>query len=403
MGIHEIMGRKHTIQILDVLDALKADWMKVEQFYEAELARGAKNTLTGQPLTEEQAADELWSDLHQMAERLWLRSITREQAEVMEATIGKTVLGRVTVCQGLDFPAYTLTREWDRANSEEKGQEEIRFAEQIKENFLSTKTDVSWWIDKRGTFAKYVLGEFYKSHQAEIDTQDEPEVQEESAEILTPETPDHGTATIKIIGQHVQASYPKDETFRQIVKDMGFRFDSDDIVWVLRCDQFTGGAKDRAAELANELLRAGFSVALDDPEAREMAVAATFEPRTKLWVSILTSGKFGGWLKIALPKERDQERDRLYSEARKLRGAKYDNGYMVIPVSSHDLVEDFAQVNGYKLSEGALEAISRYEAERLGVTPATPTEAERPDVLGDILKSDNAILPDLVDDDDADH
>lgn len=120
MGIHEIMGRKHTIQILDVLDALKADWMKVEQFYEAELARGAKNILTGQPLTEEQAADELWSDLHRMAERLWLRSITREQAEVMEATIGKTVLGRIVVCQGLDFPAYTLTREWDHANKEVK-------------------------------------------------------------------------------------------------------------------------------------------------------------------------------------------------------------------------------------------------------------------------------------------
>ena len=116
--IHEIMGQKHTTQILDVLDALGADWMKVEDFYVSELERGAKNIFTGQPLTAEQSADELWADLHRMAERLWLRSITREQAEVMEATIGKTVLGRVSVCQGLDFPAYTLTREWDRANKE---------------------------------------------------------------------------------------------------------------------------------------------------------------------------------------------------------------------------------------------------------------------------------------------
>lgn len=116
--IHEILGQKHTTQILDVLDALGADWMKVEDFYVSELERGAKNIFTGQPLTAEQAADELWADLHRMAERLWLRSITREQAEVMEATIGKTVLGRVSVCQGLDFPAYTLTREWDRANKE---------------------------------------------------------------------------------------------------------------------------------------------------------------------------------------------------------------------------------------------------------------------------------------------
>lgn len=118
MGIHEIMGRKHTIQILDVLDALKADWMKVEQFYEAELARGAKNILTGQPLTEEQAADELWSYLHRMAELHWLRSITREQAEIMEATVGRTMFGRIVICQGVDFPAYTLTQDWDHANKE---------------------------------------------------------------------------------------------------------------------------------------------------------------------------------------------------------------------------------------------------------------------------------------------
>ena len=111
--IHSIMGEKHTSQILCVLDALGADWMKVEDFYMSELER------TGQPLTAEQAADELWSALHRMAERLWLRSITREQAEAMESTAGQTIFGRIVVCQGLDFPAYTLTKEWDRANQEE--------------------------------------------------------------------------------------------------------------------------------------------------------------------------------------------------------------------------------------------------------------------------------------------
>ena len=120
--IHIIMGQKHTNQILDVLNSLGADWMKVEDFYTSELERWAKNILTGQPLTAEQAADELWADLHRTAERLWLRSITREQAEVMEATVGQTVFGRIVVCQGLDFPAYTLTKEWDRANREEDEQ-----------------------------------------------------------------------------------------------------------------------------------------------------------------------------------------------------------------------------------------------------------------------------------------
>ena len=89
--IHSIMGEKHTTQILCVLDALGADWMKVEDFYMSELERGAKNIFTGQPLTAEQAADELWAALHRMAERLWLRSITREQAEAMESTAGQTI------------------------------------------------------------------------------------------------------------------------------------------------------------------------------------------------------------------------------------------------------------------------------------------------------------------------
>ena len=89
--IHSIMGEKHTTQILCVLDALGADWMKVEDFYMSELERGAKNIFTGQPLTAEQAADELWAALHRMAERLWLRSITREQAEAMESTAGQAI------------------------------------------------------------------------------------------------------------------------------------------------------------------------------------------------------------------------------------------------------------------------------------------------------------------------
>ena len=118
MEILRAIGERHTLQILDVLDNLGANWTEIESFY-VDLVEGGKTSiLTGKPFTVEEAADQLWADLHRMAERLWLRSITREQAEVMEATIGKTVLGRVSVCQGLDFPAYTLTREWDRANKE---------------------------------------------------------------------------------------------------------------------------------------------------------------------------------------------------------------------------------------------------------------------------------------------
>ena len=113
-----IMGERHTLQITDVLDNLGADWKKVESFYVDLVKSRKKHLLSGKPFTAEEAADQLWSDLHRMAELHWLRSITREQAEIMEATVGRTMFGRIVICQGVDFPAYTLTQDWDHANKE---------------------------------------------------------------------------------------------------------------------------------------------------------------------------------------------------------------------------------------------------------------------------------------------
>lgn len=112
------IGERHTLQILDVLDNLNADWRKIEKFYADLVENEDKSILTGKPFTAEDAADQLWADLHRMAELHWLRSITREQAELMEATVGRTIYGRIVICQGVDFPAYMLTQEWDHANKE---------------------------------------------------------------------------------------------------------------------------------------------------------------------------------------------------------------------------------------------------------------------------------------------
>ena len=117
-----IMGKEHTTQILDILDSLGVDWKEKESFYQSALDRGEKNIFTGQPITAEQAANELWADLHRAAETAWLKSITREQAKLMEDTVGQNFYGRIVVCEGLDFLAHTLTQEWDRVNREKESQ-----------------------------------------------------------------------------------------------------------------------------------------------------------------------------------------------------------------------------------------------------------------------------------------
>ena len=118
MEILRDIGEKHTLQVLDVLDNLGANWAEIEDFYVDLVESGKASILTGKPFTAEDAADQLWADLHRMAELHWLRSTTREQAEIMEATVGRTIYGRIVICQGVEFPAYTLTQEWDHANKE---------------------------------------------------------------------------------------------------------------------------------------------------------------------------------------------------------------------------------------------------------------------------------------------
>lgn len=344
----------------------------------AQAAADGMATLTGSP-KQVVWAEQIRASKLALIEQYWAKML--ENYETAKANGREKSVARME----RDMKLFNATRDW----------------------ILTKAASASWWIDYRDAGTERIILDTYRDHKADIDavaegidTQPEPV----ATETLEPENPTHGTATIQIVGQDVQAIYPKDEDFRRIVKGFGCKFSSELGRWYLSCNQFTGEPKDRAAELANILMREGFSVSLDR-ELVDMAVNATFTPRVKLWVRCLDSGRHAGWLSIDLPNEKgqDKERERLYTEARSLRGSDYAAGSVLVPVSSHDLVEDFARVNGYKLSRGTLEAIAKYEAARLGVTPATPAEQERPDVLADILKSDDAVLPDLVDDDAATH
>ena len=67
----------------------------------------------------------------------------------------------------------------------------------------------------------------------------------------------------------------------------------------------------------------------------------------------------------------------------------------MVPVASHALVEDFASVYDYKLTNGAKDAIEKYEAEA-AVAVAAPVENQA-DRLAEILKSSDDVIPELRD------
>ena len=157
----------------------------------------------------------------------------------------------------------------------------------------------------------------------------------------------------------------------------------------------SGSAVDRAAELANALLRAGFAVRCSDAEVRGKAVNAAFEPRCDRWVMLCVSGEYAGWLCIKYPRGADE----LYHAARAIKGAKYSHGSIYVPLTNHNLVDDFSNLYDFKYSEGAKKAISQFEAQRqAAVTAAEPTVPDHQDKLAEILQSSDDIIPDLSDD-----
>ncbi|MDG8494043.1 hypothetical protein OLA08_11180, partial [Streptococcus pneumoniae] len=79
----------------------------------------------------------------------------------------------------------------------------------------------------------------------------------------------------------------RSDAFNGTVKAMGYRWDAAAMAWTRPFDPLTMGAPvDRLAETAHELLAAGLVVALHDPEARAKAVARSYDPEHRRWISV---------------------------------------------------------------------------------------------------------------------
>lgn len=187
-------------------------------------------------------------------------------------------------------------------------------------------------------------------------------------------------ATISVSGQKVLASYPvRHEIFVSIAKACGMEWDKS--CWELICNARTGAASHRAAELAHRLLAAGFLVRIDDDEARAMTLAGDYEPRHWRWVC--KHNKTGKLLFEGGPGDD-------FAAVHSLPGARWDRDYRcrLVPPSSFDAVDDFAERYGFKVSEGAAEAMAAARAERaaaIGVTPVRKS-VEQPDATAGMPK-----------------
>lgn len=275
-----------------------------------------------------------------------------------------------------------------KKNAKEKGKNHDRISAAIQ--ILLQNTRASWWIDNRDeSDIMSALTSAYESVKASASSAEVPEVHSDESIIAKPQNQDHeGVVDIVVSQKRVSAEYRKDDDFRKVVKSLGYRWE--DGAWRMSIDFSTGSAAERAAELGNKLLNAGFSIRIQDPDTLKRAIAGEYEPMTYRWVS--KSPKTGKFV-ISWGKEDD-----LYSKAKKLPGARYVSPSIQVPAKEYESVIDFAEVYDFKFSPGAQALLKEMQGATVTVTPAASKDAEydeRP--LQDVLNSSREIIDDLKD------
>ena len=187
----------------------------------------------------------------------------------------------------------------------------------------------------------------------------------------------------------VLIKYPiKDRDFWEIVKpDLGYSWSGK--YWEKEITITDGETIDRIAEAGNKLLAAGFPVIIRDDIARALAVSGEYIPRHTRWITKrLSSGRF------CIRWARGED---FYSEARKIATSRYDKPYVTVAPEEFKEILDFAEINNFRLSPGALEVIEEQRKIRaagsvvdvqLKTEEKKPVDNERPDLDPDNVSGD---------------
>ena len=263
---------------------------------------------------------------------------------------------------------------------------------------VTEKRQASWWIDNRNYSAlsmtsgiRAAMNEILRRDPSRVEEEAkaQEEAEQDSATIAEPENRSHeGIVDITAGDQRVEARYQKDDAFREVVKGLGYTWSSQRGSWSMSIGVTTGSAQERAAELGNKLLNAGFAIRIQDRDTLEKAIRGEYEPRCRRWVTWNFSLEV-----FSLEWERNES---IYQAARRLPGARYSSPCILVPLKEYKAVIDFAETYGFRLSPGAQKHIEEMRGTTVIVAPAPakePQYEEHP--TSEILESSREIIEDL--------
>lgn len=242
---------------------------------------------------------------------------------------------------------------------------------------IQNETAASWWIDNGcvSFFDKRILVNRYRDLLKLRETTGCISPEEAIIEAtLRPESPvTELPVEIQIKQDVISIKYPeRNDTFREIVKDKGFRWSGDS--WERRISKFAGTTQDRAGEIGNLLLKTGFILQVFDEEARGKAISGNYEPEQTRWVKKLTEGKYVGWFSLTW----EYGNQTIYEASRSIAGSRWNKPSVVIPASQFEAILDLADEFGFKLSEGAQKLVDEAKRAKESSIVVKPGDAPKP-------------------------
>ncbi|BFH18248.1 hypothetical protein J6TS7_20660 [Paenibacillus dendritiformis] len=232
---------------------------------------------------------------------------------------------------------------------------------------IETKKQARYYIDKRSTSIWEIIPNEIEGYRNSQRTAVEESLHEEIKAEATvyPVTQKYNSvADIDFSDNVVTVLFEKNEEFREIVKSLDYFWSGGR--WKKKIDVTTGPAEDRASELGNKLLLAGFPVRIYDPTVRDNAINGKYEPEHKRWI-----GKLKGVDRFAIQWTDGTD---MYKVARSLPGSRWERPFVTVTVEHFTEVEDFARLYDFHFEPPATRMIEQHKAAMAKSVVAEPIE-----------------------------
>lgn len=223
---------------------------------------------------------------------------------------------------------------------------------------LCSIAESRFWIDNRNVDIVYILDEATRAVETpEKAAQKGLELDASIEATVRPPSPLTETiAEIRIQQDKIQIEFPERvEIFRLLVRGLGYIWNRS--CWERKITLRSGPIDSRAAEAGNKILSAGFCVRIYDDSIRQKAIGGVYEPECGRWIMARTSGKYNGWFVVWWKRGED-----FYRQSKQLSGSRYDKPNVIVPSEQFEEALDFAEIHGFRLSDGALELMEKARA-----------------------------------------